>query len=558
MTFLPIVERELREAARRPVTHRTRLAAAGVIFLTWACLAVFNERGLTPPQLGSQLFGAMAFFTMGFSLFAGVFAAADSLSEERREGTLGLLFLTDLTGADVVLGKLVASSLNMVYALMATFPVLALPMLMGGLKPGEFWRAVLVLLATIFLSISSSMMVSAFCREARAAMFGAAGIMVFLGGVLPLLGKLAGLVFRGTVWGDIFFWPSPVMAFWKAYEASYVRQKGPAEFWTAWGVLIGLSLICLVIASIWLPRAWQERETTSSSGWWRERWRRLRFPAPAGSALARAYALSHNPFAWLTTRDQLPRILARLLFCSLLPIWLGFYAVVLPQKSLPPYASVCFLGAIIIHLLFKCLVAVESTRRLVEDRQSGALELLLVTPLSEEAIVRGHVQGLRAHFRNFMVVLVLMNLALLILVATFSQNFGGDAHGWIYLMIIGGAVVLCFDFRAIAWVGLQQALRAKKQSRALLATLGRVLGIPWLAMMVIFLTAMSGGMRRPEPLFFSWTVGSCFSAWAFMSFARSEVRDGIRRRIRGGAPDVVFKDRFFPSGLAGRVLKQAE
>jgi RNA polymerase sigma factor (sigma-70 family) len=99
-------------------------------------------------------------------------------------------------------------------------------------------------------------------------MFGAAGIMVFLGGVLPLLGKLADLVFRGTVWGNICFWPSPVMTFWKAYEASYVRQAGPAEFWTAWGVLIGLSLVCLVIASLWLPRAWQEREVPMEQEAW--------------------------------------------------------------------------------------------------------------------------------------------------------------------------------------------------------------------------------------------------------------------------------------------------
>ena len=45
-----------------------------------------------------------------YCLLSGVWFTADCLSEEKREGTLGLLFLTDLKGYDVVLGKLVATS----------------------------------------------------------------------------------------------------------------------------------------------------------------------------------------------------------------------------------------------------------------------------------------------------------------------------------------------------------------------------------------------------------------------------------------------------------------
>ncbi|HQU46125.1 MAG TPA: hypothetical protein PK867_25150, partial [Pirellulales bacterium] len=40
---------------------------------------------------------------------------ADCISSERREGTLGLLFLTDLRGHDVVLGKLVVAGLGAFY-----------------------------------------------------------------------------------------------------------------------------------------------------------------------------------------------------------------------------------------------------------------------------------------------------------------------------------------------------------------------------------------------------------------------------------------------------------
>ena len=66
---------------------------------------------------------------MIYCLFSGRISTADCLSEEKREGTLGLLFLTDLKGYDVVLGKLAATSVSAFYGLLAALPVLAVPVL---------------------------------------------------------------------------------------------------------------------------------------------------------------------------------------------------------------------------------------------------------------------------------------------------------------------------------------------------------------------------------------------------------------------------------------------
>ena len=59
-----------------------------------------------------QLFAALAGCAFILCLFAGVFLTSDSLSEEKREGTLGLLFLSSLLGSDIVLGKFSALALN--------------------------------------------------------------------------------------------------------------------------------------------------------------------------------------------------------------------------------------------------------------------------------------------------------------------------------------------------------------------------------------------------------------------------------------------------------------
>src|SRR5207237_5759271 len=154
MTFLPIVDRELRVAARRPATYWTRLvfaiAGAGIVSLAllFAAAAQTGASGI-----GGWLFYFLSLLALGFSAFAGVFLTADCLSEEKREGTLGLLFLTDLKGYDVVLGKLMATSLNAFYGLVAIFPVLALPLVMGGVTFSEFCRVMLALVNTLLFSL---------------------------------------------------------------------------------------------------------------------------------------------------------------------------------------------------------------------------------------------------------------------------------------------------------------------------------------------------------------------------------------------------------------------
>src|SRR5664279_1436043 len=116
------------------------------------------------------LFSILTGSAVLYCLAGGVRFTADCLSEEKREGTLGLLFLTDLKGYDVVLGKLVATSLNGFYAVLAVVPVLALPLLLGGVAPGEFGRMALVTINTLFFSLALGMCVSALSRSARKAM----------------------------------------------------------------------------------------------------------------------------------------------------------------------------------------------------------------------------------------------------------------------------------------------------------------------------------------------------------------------------------------------------
>src|SRR5882762_5735957 len=165
MTFLPIVARELRVATRRRATYWSRvIAGLGAVGLTIWMVEALGTR-VPPEQLGLQLFRAISELAFFFCLFPGVVLTADCLSEEKREGTLGLLFLTDLKGHDVVFGKLAATSVNSIYALVAVVPILALPFFLGGITAGEFWRMTQVLFTTLLFSLAASLFISSISRN---------------------------------------------------------------------------------------------------------------------------------------------------------------------------------------------------------------------------------------------------------------------------------------------------------------------------------------------------------------------------------------------------------
>src|ERR1700691_2163835 len=90
----PVAQRELREGARRPVNHRLRFLSAGVgTLLLWLVTANSHQ---TAAQLGGWLFASLHTLLLGLILLIVPALTADCIAREKREGTLGLLFLTPL------------------------------------------------------------------------------------------------------------------------------------------------------------------------------------------------------------------------------------------------------------------------------------------------------------------------------------------------------------------------------------------------------------------------------------------------------------------------------
>ncbi len=140
MTVLPIVERELRVGARSPLLYRSRYMVPLVGAIVFLFMAYSLYQGAPSQMMGKTMLYVCFGGLFLVCLFAGVQTTADSISREKREGTLGFLFLTDLKGYDIVLGKLVSSSIGGVYSLLGILPVVSVIFLMGGVD-GWPWRA---------------------------------------------------------------------------------------------------------------------------------------------------------------------------------------------------------------------------------------------------------------------------------------------------------------------------------------------------------------------------------------------------------------------------------
>src|SRR3989442_2950423 len=221
MTVLPIVERELRVAARRPGTYWLRVTAAFVAIAVFGWLLLTLLRDDVPSAAhGRYLFRALFGLAFVYCLFIGAWLTADCLSEEKREGTLGLLFLTDLKGYDVVFGKLAATSVNSIYALLAILPVISLPVQLGGVTATELCRSALVLLNTSFLSLASGIFVSTLSRNERKAMFATVTlVLTFAFGPVAFLAVMAEAT-RGNSLSPALIWP--ILALSPVYTLGHI------------------------------------------------------------------------------------------------------------------------------------------------------------------------------------------------------------------------------------------------------------------------------------------------------------------------------------------------
>ena len=472
-------------AARKWATYWSRVVAAGTgLIIIGAILAlVAMARGALGWQPGQLVFAYLSWLAFASAASPGVFLASDTLSEEKREGTLGLLFLTDLRGFDVVLGKLVACSLRGAYGLLAALPVIGLALLMGGVTGFELWRLALVLANSLFFSLALGMLVSSLARDAQRAMSGTLLLCLLVFGLFPVFDWwIAG-------WNPANFVPRFSLAS-PTQTMLELRATRYNTYWPAMGLTHGIAWLALAAACLIAPRAWQEKSVRGDA---QARWR-WTFASREKKAARRRRLFEGNPVRWLAARSAWVSKAAVVVFL----IVGALYAEIVYEGRDPDLALNVGSGALfLMGMVYSIWLASQASRFFVDATRSGILELVLATPLPARDIVRGQLWALARMF-VWPAIMVFCGQAavgvgqLMRTLKTVSGTGAGAqfSHDFFLHQLISigsGLARFVTGSLAVAWFGMWMGVITRKPNMAVLKTLLFVQVLPWIVLMFVML-----------------------------------------------------------------------
>jgi hypothetical protein len=385
----PIVERELRVAMRKLDVRKLRwnisLVCVGISSLFLLLGIVGGESFVR--SLHPWLFVAAIYYAVvnTLSLAAGMFV------QERQEQTLGFLFLAGLTMVEIFLTKIISTFLIATTYLLALVPFMAIPFLVGGISLDVFWASFWCLPNRLVLTLAVSTFASVCCKEESAATTVAQMAAVVLCVLTPAIhwvGAAAG-VKLSNAWLLI----SPAYGPWLIFKQ--FSYGSPSDFWWNSLVTLGWSLVFFVCAGIVLRRTWRSEITGTSKSLWQSLTPRLLGRSEKWKS-GRASLLDRNPFAWLASHDRQPERLAWGIVAATAVVWtLGWLLIGRNWVTVPNF----FITATLVNLEVGTVILFAASKRIGEDRRSGALEVLLVTPIEPFEIIDGQLEAIRRQFR---------------------------------------------------------------------------------------------------------------------------------------------------------------
>ena len=456
MNVFPVIVRELRSQARQHFTFSLRelgviaMLAAGCMFAAGHPLAA---------RSGGDMF-AYLHRTLFLAIWILVpFSAADCISRERREGTLGLLFLTPLKATDIIIAKGVAHGLRALTLLVAVLPVMTIPFLLGGIGWQQAVLSALINFSAICWALAAALVASSLNRlglrsMVAAVMLGVCALLVFAVSLsLLVTGSRPQFLARRFVTDDTWLQGLAIAGVSPRHWVDLLTLLPATQ--VMYGVVQSafLSVIALA-AAVWLaairirsnwreepPPAWVQASQRffctpvlwlSFFRWWMRR------------------KLNRNPIGWLEQRTWT----GRLVTWAWLAVVVSLYSAALTDSNFFRNFNVfqSFLGWLLVGSI--AASAAGSFRR---ERESGVLELLLVAPLTTNQIIAGRLRGLWGQFLPSMGLLLGIWLYF---VGLFNRH--NEVEGIVFLAV---------TFLTLPVIGLYFSVRCKNFIAAFLLTL---------------------------------------------------------------------------------------
>jgi hypothetical protein len=546
--WLPVAQRELTVASRKRLTYWIRLVAPalGLVLLFLAAPELSTE---APAAQGKTIFRYGAFALFFYSTFAGLYFTAETISSERREGTLALLQLTGMRELDLVLGKLLASALPGIFGFFAASPLLAIPFLLGGVTPAEFGRVIVVLFGTLVLSLAAGIFASSYTSSPGGA------LKQTLSSLLSVFGLgFVGLLYFGLrsrfldskEWARSFYpaesrwifvftlivvWyfavptGSPGFLLFQALFGTRSILPFNASFAIGTMILYGMAAYFIWVAKPFLVLQGSEPSVE------------LNPSEPKPSPLHRRAHLPKgtDAFKWLLGPTD-----AELILCFGWGLIGGalhlFSNGLIYSRADESTAAIFGWGAFGVTLFIYFLFARRAAEFVVETRRSGMLEVLLVTPLSWSDLLARH----RTAFIRFVWFPTTILLCGEILGVLAALRFSGGLERPQYSSIVLVLTVLTYicSLFATLWSAICFALRTKSPAHAALLTVLLVLVAP--ALVAFLFPFDSPGIAGPLFILLISAWLYIFFDGAIWAFCRIRLN-----RLNNGSPALICDRRAF-------------
>jgi ABC-type transport system involved in multi-copper enzyme maturation permease subunit len=492
MSILPVIIRELRAQSRQPLTHWLRVAGGisvvgGIGAALWSVREItYHATGLAtmapfagPARNQFQTFGTTLFSKMNLFIFTAIWlfvplASADALSRERREGTLPLLYLTELRSLGIVVGKSFVHMLRAASLFLTMAPWLMLPLVFGGVELRDLAMALLLDFTAVLLAQAAGLLASTIPRDwlksvILAELFALCLLLsMFVVHGVVLSRAISSATPAGLRPGTVAFWRSGFGALYQftgagwsgggilartsslfeltttgSFRASdenswfYRRFSNETAWQQIWMTLpapgikawfrgvagMVLGAVIVLLAATWvgawrIEKSWRETPMDTSASELRQRYFVPQFGVDSFKRrLSRA--LTANPIGWLQHYSTSAR-LVKWGWC----LFIIVVEIIFTPNSDDLYEAQGGLGFLL--LLGLTFSATASFR---QELETGAFELLLVTPLRERQIIVGRLRGL---WRQFLPAILVYGAGSIYLASGWhDQSHGRDA--WLSL-----------------------------------------------------------------------------------------------------------------------------
>jgi ABC-type transport system involved in multi-copper enzyme maturation permease subunit len=492
----PVFAYEWLTTTRRWQLYAQRAGFVGAILIGMMFVWHHSNRLVRPGQTvsiqrlatyGENLYEAIVSIELSLVILAAPAATAGAVCLDKTRGTLDHMLATDLSNAEIVLGKIGVRLVPVLGLIACVLPLTALTSLLGGIDPLALFGSFMTSIACAALGCSLAMTLSVWGRKTHEVLMITYMMLIFWlisPIVLELVADASGLTrlrnFAPILWGWI--------ACSNPYYLTFAPYADPGKVRLT--TYLGFLAVCLVLSALLVGLATRRirRVALRQAGQQEARARPGRFfryfPTFSGWPGLPGPSLDDNPILWREWHRSKPSRLLRVvwaLYAALGILWvvLSLEAVAAARTDQETIALMSMFQ-VSLGLL---LLSVSAATSLAEERVRGSLDVLLCTPLSTRSILVGKWWG---SFRQSTHVLIWPLILAGILVA--------ESGHWIsYVLLLG---LIMANSAVITSLGLVMATWVSRPGRAVALCVSVSVGfsIGWLVL--VFLLAIPGQVNE--------------------------------------------------------------